>query len=183
MILIFNNRMFLLYLILLGSNRRAGGANHSYVHSNRSFSCTEVKSFHSQTDHEHKTRRGQEIKGGLRIKADRNSNRCICCLSVNVSDTLTGCNLYWTVSCPTWWYAELSEHRSNIQGTSACSCSLHHRHEPAEVYSHYYTSYWSSHTEQKPHSVFRLWQVEWVSSPHPCVLQGPENIYCISGFH
>lgn len=79
MILIF--RMFLLYLILLYSNRRAGGANHSYVRSNRSFSCTEVKSFHSQTEHEHKTRTGQEIKGGLRIKADRNSNRCICCLS------------------------------------------------------------------------------------------------------
>lgn len=39
-----------------------------------------------------------------------------------VSDTLTGCNLCWTVSCPTWWYAELSEHRSNIQSTSACSC-------------------------------------------------------------
>lgn len=99
-----------------------------------------------------------------------------------VSDTLTGCNLCWTVSCPTWWYAELSEHRSNIQSTSACSCSLHHRHEPAEVYSHYYTSYWSSHTEQKSRSVFRLWQVEWVSSPHPCVLQGPEIFIVFQGF-
>lgn len=172
-------RMFLLYLILLYSNRRAELTTAMFALTG---ALAALKWNHFTVRHEHKTRTGQEIKGGLRIKADRNSNRCICCLSVTVSDTLTGCNLCWTVSCPTWWYAELSEHRSNIQSTSACSCFY-----ITDMNLLKFTHIIIHHTD--PHTLTEItFCLQTVTGgvgfqPPPVCTSRTWNIYCISGFH